>query len=94
MKSHKESTLKHKSSLEFRFSRSSEDGPFQETPIPAPKKMVYKKDVFDFVMIATGHHWKPGMPHVEGMQDFQGTIIHSCQYKVPYPYKDDRVLVV
>jgi cation diffusion facilitator CzcD-associated flavoprotein CzcO len=78
-----ESTLKHKSSLEFRFSRSSEDGPFQETPVPpVAKKTTFKKDVFEFVIIATGHHWKPRIPHFEGMHDFQGTVIHSYQYKV------------
>jgi cation diffusion facilitator CzcD-associated flavoprotein CzcO len=77
-----EETLKHKSSLEFRFGRSSEDGPFQETSIPPAKKLIYKKDVFDFVMIATGHHWKPRIPEFEGLGDFQGNVIHSYQYKV------------
>jgi hypothetical protein len=79
-----ETTLRTKASIEFRFSRSSEDGPFQDTPNPIPhaKKLTYKKDIFDNIIIATGHHWKPRIPHFEGMQEFQGTVIHSNQYKV------------
>jgi hypothetical protein len=82
--SQEELTLKHKGSLEFRFNRTSEDGPYQEnsSPIPGLKKSVLKRDIFDFVLVCTGHHWKPRMPEFRGMDKFNGTMIHSYQYKV------------
>lgn len=53
-----------------------------------------KCEVFDFVIVCTGHHWKPRMPDFIGMDTFSGKILHSHAYRMPYSYKDDRVIVV
>ncbi|KAI8911835.1 flavin monooxygenase-like protein [Gorgonomyces haynaldii] len=58
------------------------------------RKKKIRTEVFDFVMVCTGHHWKPRMPDFPGMDTFEGKMIHSHTYRVPYPFKDDRVLVV
>ncbi|KAI8593800.1 flavin monooxygenase-like protein [Geranomyces variabilis] len=53
-----------------------------------------KVETFDYVIVATGHHWKPRLPEFNGVEDFKGGLIHSHSYKVPYPFKDQRVLVI
>jgi hypothetical protein len=47
---------------------------------------------YESVIIATGHHWDPNWPKYSG--DFDGTVLHSSQYKTPDALADKRVLVV
>jgi dimethylaniline monooxygenase (N-oxide forming) len=60
----------------------------------AQKKLGIKKYVFDYVMVATGHHWKPRLPDYPGVELYQGKMLHSHSYRMPYPFKDQRVLIV
>ncbi|TPX59808.1 hypothetical protein PhCBS80983_g02178 [Powellomyces hirtus] len=53
-----------------------------------------KSETFDYVIVATGHHWKPRLPEFKGIENFKGGMLHSHSYKVPYPFKDQRVLIV
>jgi indole-3-pyruvate monooxygenase len=48
----------------------------------------------DNVVIATGNAGQPQMPSFEGMDQFQGTILHSRDYKNGAVYKGKSVLVV
>jgi cation diffusion facilitator CzcD-associated flavoprotein CzcO len=50
------------------------------------------EEIFDYVLVANGHHWDPAMPAISG--EFGGEILHSHQYKKAAPFKDKRVLVV
>jgi Flavin-binding monooxygenase-like len=73
--------------LQFQQDRSSEEdlrkkALSQESPIPSKSKAKFKKDVFDYIMVCTGHKWKGKMPEFEGMESFKGTMIHSQKYKV------------
>jgi cation diffusion facilitator CzcD-associated flavoprotein CzcO len=58
------------------------------------KEPKVKEEIFDYVMVCTGHHWKPRMPDFKGMNTFPGRVIHSHSYRVPYPFKDESVLVI
>ncbi|KAI5643174.1 flavin-binding monooxygenase-like domain-containing protein [Phthorimaea operculella] len=49
---------------------------------------------FDYVLIGSGHHSRPNMPDIPGENIFEGTIIHSHDYRVPDHFKDRRVLIV
>jgi cation diffusion facilitator CzcD-associated flavoprotein CzcO len=50
------------------------------------------KERFDAVVVASGHQ---GVPlHPPFAQDFAGQYLHSHQYRVPEPFKGQRVLVV
>ena len=69
------------------------------TPIQKTKWQVIFHDeegeheaIFDYVLIANGHHWDPLLPEISGQ--FNGKILHSHQYKRATPFKDQRVLVV
>lgn len=48
--------------------------------------------VFDYVLVANGHHWDPIMPTYPGT--FLGTQYHAHQYKKAEPFRNQRVLVV
>jgi len=48
--------------------------------------------IFDYVLVANGHHWDPQLPEYQG--EFSGTILHAHQYKKAAPFKGKKVLVV
>ena len=49
---------------------------------------------YDGVMVCSGHHVYPYLPPLEGMNKYQGKVIHSSQYRTPDPFIDKRVLIV
>lgn len=49
-------------------------------------------DTFDYLMVASGHHWNPSMPDIPGK--FTGELMHSHYYKTHIPYKNKRVLII
>ena len=51
-----------------------------------------RREIFDALMIANGHHWNPRMPEYPG--HFDGEFMHSHSFKNNEPFKDKRVLVI
>ena len=49
-------------------------------------------ELFDYLLVANGHHWNPRMPNYEG--EFTGDLIHSHYYKNTLNYRGKRVLVI
>ncbi|RUR12079.1 NAD(P)/FAD-dependent oxidoreductase [Legionella sp. km772] len=52
----------------------------------------HNEEIFDYLLVANGHHWDPYLPEYPG--EFQGELLHSHQYKKAAPFKDKRVLVI
>ena len=52
------------------------------------------EQIFDAVLVCTGHHAEKNMASFPGMDKFQGSIIHSHDYKHPRGYEDKRVVVL
>ena len=50
--------------------------------------------VFDGVMVCSGHHRYPHRPLLEGMSRFKGKVLHSSEYKNQRVLEDKKVLVV
>ncbi len=48
----------------------------------------------EHVIIATGVNRVPNVPTWEGQDEFNGTIVHSRDYKNPAPFKGQKVLVI
>jgi dimethylaniline monooxygenase (N-oxide forming) len=48
------------------------------------------------VVVANGHHWDPRLPDppAPGAEEFEGTAVHSHDYRSPEPYAGLRVLVI
>lgn len=51
-------------------------------------------EVFDGVMVCSGHHRYPHRPAIDGTSKFKGSIIHSSEYKKQAAFEDKKVLVV
>ena len=49
-------------------------------------------ELYDYLLVANGHHWDPLMPSYPG--EFNGELLHSHQYKKASVFKGQRVLVV
>jgi cation diffusion facilitator CzcD-associated flavoprotein CzcO len=51
-----------------------------------------REEVFDELIVCSGHHREPFIPHVEG--SFSGQTLHARDYKRAEPFRGKRVLVV
>lgn len=52
------------------------------------------QEVFDAVLVCTGHHTEPNMPDFAGMEEFEGNVVHTHDYKTTQGYEDSRTVVV
>ncbi|XP_024969787.1 flavin-containing monooxygenase FMO GS-OX-like 9 [Cynara cardunculus var. scolymus] len=50
--------------------------------------------VFDAVVVATGHYSHPRLPSIKGMDAWKRKQMHSHVYRVPEPFRDQVVVVV
>ncbi|KAK3750837.1 hypothetical protein RRG08_033654 [Elysia crispata] len=53
-----------------------------------------KTDTFDYVIVCTGHHAEKHVPAFPGLEEFEGKVIHSHEYRKPQGFEDKRVLIV
>ena len=50
--------------------------------------------LFDAIMVCNGHYSTPFIPKLEGLNLFQGDVIHSHDYRIPEQFMDKVVLVL
>lgn len=50
------------------------------------------KELFDFLIVANGHHWNPRIPVYPG--NYSGQFLHSHEFKNNQAFKGKRVLVI
>ncbi|XP_005099109.1 flavin-containing monooxygenase 5 [Aplysia californica] len=53
-----------------------------------------KTEVFDGVLVCSGHHADKYVPTFPGLSDFKGKVVHSHDYKVPDEFADKRVVII
>ncbi|XP_044476808.1 flavin-containing monooxygenase FMO GS-OX-like 9 [Mangifera indica] len=58
----------------------------------ADQKVV--EEVFDAVVVATGHYSHPRLPSIKGMDTWKGKQLHSHIYRVPEPFRNEIVVIV
>jgi hypothetical protein len=59
------------------------------------KEMETREEVYDAVMVATGHYYKPFLPKFPGLESFAGRILHSRDYRnAQQGYANKSVLVI
>ncbi|GAB6032687.1 flavin-dependent monooxygenas [Chamberlinius hualienensis] len=51
-------------------------------------------NVFDRIIICNGHYATPRYPKIDGIEKFEGEIVHSHNYRVPDKYKGKNVLCI
>jgi len=49
---------------------------------------------FDYVVVATGHFSTPNAPHFDGLDAFNGRVLHAHDFRDAHEFKDKDVLVV
>ena len=69
--------------------RRGRDGTWQVT-VAGPDGQ--RTESFDHLIVCSGHHREPLLPDYPGT--FSGRTLHSCEYKRPEPFENQRVLVV
>lgn len=52
------------------------------------------EDIYDSVMVCTGHHTFPQLPTFPDQDKFKGRVIHTHDYRRPKGFEDRRVCVV
>ena len=52
------------------------------------------QEIFDAVLVCSGHHVEPNIPDFPGLEDFQGKVIHTHDYKTAEGYMDSRTIVI
>ncbi|KAL2243061.1 flavin-containing monooxygenase FMO GS-OX-like 9 [Sesamum indicum] len=52
------------------------------------------EEVYDAVVVATGHYSQPRLPRIKGMDTWKRRQMHSHIYRVPDPFKNEVVVVV
>ncbi|XP_049403717.1 flavin-containing monooxygenase FMO GS-OX-like 2 isoform X4 [Solanum stenotomum] len=52
------------------------------------------EEVFDSVVICNGHYTVPRVANIPGIKNWPGKQIHSHNYRVPEPFKDQTVVVI
>ncbi|EOA40352.1 hypothetical protein CARUB_v10009080mg [Capsella rubella] len=51
-------------------------------------------EIFDAVVVCNGHYTEPRVAHVPGIDSWPGKQIHSHNYRLPDPFKDQVVVVI
>ncbi|GKV35572.1 hypothetical protein SLEP1_g43821 [Rubroshorea leprosula] len=52
------------------------------------------EEIFDAVVVATGHYSHPRLPSIKGMDAWKRKQMHSHVYRVPEPFRNEVVVVV
>ncbi|XP_069108584.1 uncharacterized protein [Argopecten irradians] len=58
------------------------------------KKEAVHSEVFDAVIVCSGQHEKSYVPEIEGVDEFQGDVSHSHNYRTPEIYKGKNVVIL
>ncbi|BAF20656.1 flavin-containing monooxygenase FMO GS-OX-like 9 [Oryza sativa Japonica Group] len=53
-----------------------------------------QEEVFDAVVVATGHYSQPSVPTIKGMEAWRRRQLHSHSYRLPEPFRDEVVVMV
>ena len=83
-----------KKCIEFNNTVNSIEKDGDKWTVEASQNGVSVKHVFDAVAVCSGLFQEPNIPDFEGLSDFQGEVVHSCDYRNPQPFKGKRVLCV
>lgn len=58
------------------------------------RKDVLETELFDHVVVATGHFSTPNVPHFDGIEDFPGRVLHAHDFRDAREFTGKRLLLV
>ncbi|MCX7646633.1 MAG: NAD(P)/FAD-dependent oxidoreductase [Rhodobacteraceae bacterium] len=68
-------------------------GRFTVTAEDLPARRVYSEE-FDYVVCATGHFSTPNVPGFEGLEHFNGRVLHAHDFRDALEFKDKDIMVI
>ncbi|WP_150452479.1 NAD(P)-binding domain-containing protein, partial [Arenibacter lacus] len=51
-------------------------------------------EIFDYLVVASGHYSTPNMPYYEGLENFPGAVMHAHDFRGADQFKDQNILLV
>ncbi|MEM9145330.1 MAG: NAD(P)/FAD-dependent oxidoreductase [Pseudomonadota bacterium] len=66
---------------------------FTVTACDLPESRVYSEE-FDNVVVATGHFSTPNVPHFEGLEQFNGRVLHAHDFRDALEFKGKDILII
>jgi len=72
---------------------SEETGKFTVTVKDLVNDKAYS-EVFDYVVVASGHFSTPNVPYFPGVEKFPGRVMHAHDFRDALEFKDKRVLLI
>ncbi|GGW28397.1 flavin-containing monooxygenase [Arenibacter certesii] len=51
-------------------------------------------EIFDYLVVASGHYSTPNMPYYKGLEDFPGIVMHAHDFRGADPYEGKNILLV
>ncbi len=70
-----------------------EEGVFRVTVKDHEKDEEYTED-FDYVIVASGHFSTPNVPDFEGLDAFNGRVLHAHDFRDALEFKDKDILII
>src|SRR5690554_5743770 len=52
------------------------------------------EEIFDYLVVGTGHFSTPNMPFFKGIDNFPGVVMHAHDFRGADPFKGQRILLV
>ena len=71
----------------------TEDGRFKVTVEDLPAANTYS-EIFDHVVVASGHFSTPNVPHYPGFESFKGRVLHAHDFRDALEFKDKDILIL
>ncbi|KAA8520490.1 hypothetical protein F0562_014746 [Nyssa sinensis] len=66
----------------------------EEWDVESSSRGLSSHEVFEAVVICNGHHTKPRLANIPGIEKWPGKQIHSHNYRVPEPFRDQVVVMI
>ncbi|XAR54146.1 hypothetical protein NMG60_11029161 [Bertholletia excelsa] len=55
---------------------------------------ISSEEVFEAVVVCNGHHTEPRLAHIPGIERWPGKQMHSHNYRIPEPFRDQVVVMI
>ena len=86
--------IRKKYKLNSRIEDISREGGKWRITIKDVKTGSIRTEAFDKVAVANGYFTKPKIPHLQGIEKFEGPKIHSLNFHHPERYQGQNVLII
>ena len=71
----------------------TDDGRFKVTVEDLPAAKTYS-EIFDYVVVSTGHFSTPNVPYYPGFESFKGRVLHAHDFRDAMEFKDKDILIL